>query len=92
MLAQLVEQLAFNQSVVGSTPTQPIMDTIHERVQGKTLSVTEYFFDRKKYIDRYVQGEHKWFGDVDSFELPTMVSNPRPWYLEQTTSREPTTV
>jgi hypothetical protein len=42
------------------------------------LSAMEYFLSRKKYIDRYVEGEHKWYGDVDQ----SVVFNPRPWYLE----------
>jgi hypothetical protein len=44
----------------------------------KTLSAMEYFLSRKKEIERYVEGEHKWFGSSyvdDSF-------NSRPWYLE----------
>lgn len=74
MLAQLVEQLAFNQSVVGSTPTQPI--------QYMTLS--EYFESRRKEIDRYVEGEHKWYGDL-STELPSlsMYESNIPWYLKE---------
>jgi len=42
------------------------------------MSAMEYFLSRKKDIERYVEGEHKWFGDLytdDSF-------NSRPWYLE----------
>jgi hypothetical protein len=42
------------------------------------LSAAEYFLSRKKQIEQYVEGEHKWFGssyNEDSF-------NSRPWYLE----------
>lgn len=35
----------------------------------KTLSAMEYFLSRKKQIERYVEGEHKWYGDVDSLSL-----------------------
>jgi len=42
------------------------------------LSAMEYFLSRKKTIERYVEGEHKWFGDVDQ----SVVFNSRPWYLE----------
>lgn len=42
------------------------------------LSAMEYFLSRKKEIERYVEGEHKWFGDVDQ----SVVFNSRPWYLE----------
>jgi len=43
------------------------------------LSAMEYFLSRKKEIERYVEGEHKWFGgssSEDSF-------NSRPWYLDK---------
>jgi hypothetical protein len=43
------------------------------------LSAMEYFLSRKKYIDRYVEGEHKWFGDCNEEYTPF---NNRPWYLE----------
>jgi hypothetical protein len=44
----------------------------------KTLTAAEYFLSRKKDIERYVEGEHKWYGDVDQ----EVVFNSRPWYLE----------
>jgi hypothetical protein len=44
----------------------------------KTLSAMEYFLSRKKQIERYVEGEHKWYGDVDQ----SVVFNSRPWYLD----------
>lgn len=47
----------------------------------KTLSAMEYFLSRKKHIERYVEGEHKWYGDVDQ----EVVFNSRPWYLEAST-------
>lgn len=42
------------------------------------MSAMEYFLSRKNVIDRYVEGEHKWYGDVDQ----SAEFNPRPWYLE----------
>ena len=44
----------------------------------KTLTAAEYFLSRKRDIERYVEGEHKWYGDVDQ----EVVFNSRPWYLE----------
>ena len=46
--------------------------------EKKLLNAAEYFLSRKKEMDRYVQGEHKWLGDVDQ----SVQFNPRPWYLE----------
>lgn len=49
-----------------------------DKTDTKVLSAMEYFLSRKKTIERYVEGEHKWFGssyEEDSF-------NSRPWYLE----------
>jgi len=52
----------------------------------KTLSAMEYFLSRKKHIDCYVEGEHKWYGDVDQ----EVVFNSRPWYLnDDTVSKTP---
>ena len=42
------------------------------------LSAAEYFLSRKKYMEQYIEGEHKWYGDVDQ----EVVFNSRPWYLE----------
>ena len=47
----------------------------------KTLSAAEYFLSRKKQIERYVEGEHKWYGAMDQ----EVVFNSRPWYLEEST-------
>jgi len=46
------------------------------------MNVSEYFLTRKKYIDRYVEGEHKWYGDVTEGVNISYVNEPRPWYLE----------
>ena len=43
-----------------------------------TLTALQYFLSRKKHIDRYVEGEHKWLGATDS----EVVFNARPWYLD----------
>jgi len=45
------------------------------------MSAAEYFLSRKKYIDSVVEGEHKWYGDVDQ----EVVFNSRPWYLKDNT-------
>jgi len=47
----------------------------------KTLTAAEYFLSRKKDIERYVEGEHAWYGAVDQ----EVVFNSRPWYLEEST-------
>ena len=64
---------------------------MNDGTEVKTLTAAEYFLNRKKHIDRYVQGEHAWLGAVDS----EVVFNSRPWYLdssailEQQVHREP---
>ena len=63
-----------------------IMNTIQRQIAWSSthnkdkvlLSAMEYFLSRKKEIERYVEGEHKWYGDVSS----TVEFNSRPWYLE----------
>jgi hypothetical protein len=51
------------------------------------LSAMEYFLSREKYIDRYVEGEHKWYGDL-STQLPSlsMYEGTIPWYLKRDTT------
>ena len=51
---------------------------MNDSTQVVTLTAAEYFLSRKKHIERYVEGEHKWYGDVDS----EVVFNSRPWYLD----------
>jgi len=46
------------------------------------MNVSEYFLTRKKYIERYIEGEHKWYGDVSVGSDITYVNEPRPWYLD----------
>lgn len=55
------------------------MDSIPDK-DRVVLSAMEYFLTRKKYIERYVEGEHKWFGDVDQ---SVDQFNSRPWYLDK---------
>ena len=43
-----------------------------------TLTAAQYFLMRKKDMERYIEGEHKWYGDVDQ----SVHFNSRPWYLE----------
>ena len=50
-------------------------------------SVEEYFESRRKVIDKYVEGEHKWYGDLSTDVLPlSMYSTPLPWYLKSTST------
>jgi len=57
-------------------------------VTDKTvMTLAEYMEDRRKCIDRYVEGEHKWYGDVTTSTLPlSMYGNVIPWYLKSTPS------
>ena len=44
-----------------------------------TMTLHEYMQDRKKMIDRHVQGEHAWFGNTDaSYEGVTV----KPWWWD----------
>ena len=39
--------------------------------------------DKRRVIDRYVEGEHRWFGDVDQSTLTSSLSmypGVTPWY------------
>jgi len=54
-------------------------------MQVQTMSLTEYMEQRRKEIDRYVQGEHKWYGDVDQSTMMQSVSyntDTIPWYMK----------
>lgn len=49
----------------------------------KTITLAEYMEDRRKEIDRYVEGEHKWLGDTStSMPAVSMCMDPLPWYLK----------
>lgn len=52
------------------------------------MSMAEYMEDRRRHIDRYVQGEHKWYGDL-STSMPSlsMYDGTVPWYLNDDTLR-----
>ena len=76
-IAQRSEQGTHNALVLGSNPSTPIMD------DTKLLSAMEYFLTRKKQIERYIEGEHKWYGDVDEYHIPTMNDSPKPWYMSE---------
>lgn len=44
------------------------------------ITIQEYMEGRRKDIDRYVQGEHRWLGDVNSIQEVTYNTAPVPWY------------
>jgi hypothetical protein len=47
------------------------------------LTAEQYFEQRRKQIDRYVQGEHKWLGDLStSMPAVSMCMDPLPWYVK----------
>ena len=47
------------------------------------MTIAEYMEDRRRDIDRYVEGEHAWYGDT-STTLPSlsMHVDPLPWYVK----------
>ena len=50
----------------------------------QVLSFEEYMETKRKEIDRYVEGEHKWYGDLStSMASLSMYENPLPWYIEK---------
>jgi len=54
-------------------------------MQVQTMSLTEYMEQRRKEIDRYVQGEHAWLGDTDASTMMQSVSynnDAIPWYMQ----------
>jgi len=38
---------------------------------------------RRKEMDRYVQGEHTWLGDVNATMEVTYNTHPVPWYCRE---------
>lgn len=49
------------------------------------MSLTEYMEQRRKEIDRYVEGEHAWYGDTDASTMMQSVSYNNeviPWYMK----------
>jgi hypothetical protein len=47
------------------------------------ITIREYMEQRRKCIDRYVQGEHRWLGDVDAHVEVTYNVAPVPWYCKE---------
>jgi hypothetical protein len=47
------------------------------------ITIQEYMEQRRKQIDRYVQGEHRWLGDVDAPVEVTYNTHPVPWYCKE---------
>ena len=60
-----------------------------DNIQVSTvMTLAEYMEDRRKSIDRYVEGEHKWYGDLTtSMPSLSMYSGNIPWYLNDDTLR-----
>jgi hypothetical protein len=47
------------------------------------MSLTEYMEQRRKEIDRYVEGEHKWYGDTSTMMQSVSYNNEViPWYMK----------
>ena len=54
-------------------------------MQVQIMSLTEYMETRRKCIDRYVEGEHAWYGDVDTSTMMQSLSYNNeaiPWYMK----------
>lgn len=50
------------------------------------MTVAEYMESRRKDIDQYAQGEHRWFGDTSTNVMSLSYnSNPIPWYVQHET-------
>ena len=47
------------------------------------ITIQEYMEQRRKEIDRYVQGEHTWYGDVHAPVDITYNTAPVPWYHKE---------
>jgi hypothetical protein len=47
------------------------------------ITIREYMEQRRKAIDRYVEGEHKWYGDVHARTEVTYNTAPVPWYCKE---------
>lgn len=58
-----------------------------DTTQVVVLSLSEYMEGRRKSIDRYVEGEHKWYGDLTTSTRPvSMYEGSLPWYLNDTST------
>jgi len=47
------------------------------------ITIREYMEQRRKEIDRYVQGEHAWYGDVHATVDASYNTAPVPWYCKE---------
>jgi hypothetical protein len=47
------------------------------------ITIREYMEQRRKEIDRYVQGEHRWYGDVHATVDASYNTAPVPWYCAE---------
>ena len=47
------------------------------------ITIQEYMEQRRKVTDAYVEGEHKWLGDVHAHVEVTYNVAPVPWYCKQ---------
>jgi hypothetical protein len=47
------------------------------------ITIREYMEQRRKCIDRYVEGEHKWYGDTHASVEVTYNTSPIPWYCTE---------
>ena len=47
------------------------------------ITIKEYMEQRRKAIDRYVEGEHRWYGDVHASMEVTYNTSPIPWYHKE---------
>ena len=54
----------------------------------QSLTAAEYFLTRKNHMERHIEGEHAWLGDVDQ----SVQFNARPWYLNAACASETHTV
>ena len=54
-------------------------------------SIEAYMHSRRKEIDKYVQGEHAWYGDLSTALPSVSCYNPMPvpWYVKQSGVLEP---
>jgi len=47
------------------------------------ITIQEYMEQRRREIDRYVQGEHAWYGDAHAPMQVTYNTSPIPWYCKE---------
>jgi len=56
-----------------------------------TQSIAEYMQSRRREIDKYVEGEHAWYGDLSTALPSVSCYNPMPvpWYCKHSVVLEP---